>query len=225
MQAFDDQNAELARETKPETAVAGRSFDRIHDRLQRTGGDLPLAQAFALVTVAHRLMRVGDQAKNICEETLFELTGETKPPKRYEILFVDARDTLIAPLAVALARKAFPASGRYSSAGYRAGENLAPELVALAEELSLDLAGIDPTPLSTDPKQLEQYHVIVALAPDVRRQLGQVPYATVLLEWQLPGLADVASGGAVAGRLREVSQYLSNEISDLMVTMRGEDAG
>ena len=66
--------------------------------------------------------------------------------------------------------------------------------------------------------------MIVGLAPDARRHLGAVPYATVFLEWQLPSLAEVVNGGDVTGRLRELTQQLSGEIADLMVIMRGEGA-
>jgi hypothetical protein len=50
-----------------------------------------------------------------------------------------------------------------------------------------------------------------------------VPYATVLLHWELPRLADAAGADLGAG-LRRVADHLSSEIRDLMVTMRGEEA-
>ena len=222
--AFSEQNAELARETRPQASAAERTFGQLYRTLTEEGAQLPLADAFALLTVCHRLERVSDQAKNIGEDTVFELTGETKPAKRYRVLFVDARDTLVAPLAVALARKAFPESGEYSSAGFQAGENLARELVALADELSLDLEGLAPSKLSQAREYLSQFHVIVGLVPDVRLRLQEVPYATAFLQWQLPRLADAGETEPAGGRLRELSQQLSNEIHDLMVTMRGEGA-
>jgi phosphate transport system protein len=225
LSAFSEQNAELARQTRPQATAADRTFGQIYRTLTEQGGELPLADAFALLTVCHRLERVSDQAKNICEETVFELAGETKPPKRYRILFVDARDTLAAPLAVALARKAFPESGDYSSAGFQPGKNLAPELVALADELSLDLDGLEPVSLSQEREYLSQFDVIVGLVPDVRLHLERVPYTTVLVQWQLPRLADAGRAEALSQRLRQLSQHLSNEIHDLMVTMRGEGAG
>jgi hypothetical protein len=193
--------------------------------LTREGAELPLKDAFGLLLVFSRLHRVSDQAKNLCEETLFALTGETKPPKRYQILFVDARDTIIGPLAVALARKAFPESGDYYSAGFQAGDQLAPELEALADDYSLDLSGLTPTPLKSDREALEKYHVVVCLTPDASRHIPHVPYATALLEWELPRLSDPGVGSTLDTRLREITQRLSSDIRDLMVTMRGEEAG
>src|SRR5690606_3605260 len=190
----------------------------------REGDELPLADAFALLMVVSRIERVSDQAKNLCEEPLFALTGETKPPKRYQILFVAARDTLIGPLAVALARKAFPASGEYSRAGEQAGDELAPELENLADKRSLDTSRHAPTQLKTDRETLEQFHVIVCLTPEASRHIPDVPYATVLLEWDLPKLSAPDAGDSLDARLAEIAQRLGTEIQELMVTMRGEEA-
>ncbi len=225
IQAFADEDAELARTTKPMTKAVERLYGEVFRHLTREGAELPLADAFALLMVFSRLERVSDQAKNLCEETLFALTGETKPPKRYRILFVDARDTLIGPLAVALARKAFPESGEFESVGYQAGEQLAPELMELADELSLDVSNLVPTPLETGREILESYHVIVGLTPEASRHISEVPYATVLLEWDLPRLSDGNANTPVVSRLREIQKRLNAEIRDLMVTLRGEEAG
>lgn len=224
VRAFEEQNAELARATKPQTKQVERHYADTFRRLTREGDELPLADAFALLMVFSRIERVSDQAKNLCEETLFALTGETKPPKRYQILFVDARDTLIGPLAVALARKAFPASGDYASAGFQAGDALAPELEGFADKLSLDITGLGPTQLKADREALEQYHVIVCLTPEACRHIPDVPYATVLLEWDLPKLSSPDAGGTLDTRLADIAKRLGAEIRELMVTMRGEEA-
>ena len=221
--AFATEDAELARQTRPHAKSSEAAFERLYRDLTRQAMPLPLPDAFSLLTVAHRLNRVSDQAKNVCEETLFELTGQTKPPRKYRILFVEARDTLIAPLAVALARKAFPESGPYESAGYQPGERLAPELTVLANELSLDLQGIAPSALPLDRDGLAKYDVIVSLGASARRRLDDVPYATAVLEWDMPKLADVA-GDAMPSRLRELSHVLSNQIHDLMTTLYGGGA-
>jgi len=224
LRAFTEGNAELARETKPQTANTNRTYDRVYRDLLEQGDDLPLPDAFALLTVAYRLQRVNGQAKNICEETLFELTGETKPAKRYRVLFVDGRGTLVAPLAVALARKSFPESGHYQSAGYQAGEKLAPELEQLADSIALDLDDVAPSQLPTDHDELDRYHVIVGLNPKVREHIVVLPYTTVYLEWKLPLLGNGVDEGTVTEQLRDLSVQLNAEIHDLMVTMRGEDA-
>jgi hypothetical protein len=75
--------------------------------------------------------------------------------------------------------------------------------------------------LPADPELLGQYHVIVSLNGDPGQHLPEVPFHTVLLQWKI---ADAAESGDVPERLREISQQLSAEIRELMVTMRGEEA-
>jgi phosphate transport system protein len=221
--AFAQRDADLARKTKPHAKTLERSYAHVFRELVRHGSQLPLADAFAVLTVFHRLERVSDQAKNICEETLFELTGETKPPKQYQVLFVGAGNTLVAPLAVALARKAFPESGVYASAGYAAGEALSPALEQLAGELGLDLTGMTPAPLDSGREALEQYHVIVCISSEARAKIKEVPFATAILVWELPRLSQLPTQ-AVKPQLHEFSQFLAAQIRELMVTLRGEGA-
>jgi phosphate uptake regulator/protein-tyrosine-phosphatase len=191
LSAFEKGDAELARETKPVARAMQHSFELVF------------------------------QAKNICEETLFELLGETKPPKRYRILFVDGRHSLIAPLAEMLARKAFPNSGQYESAGYQPADALADDLLSLAMDMGLDVGGIAPTDLKA--KNLSKFHVVVWLNGNPGKHIDKMPYQTVLVAWDLPKLAD-AKDGDVRTQVREIANALSAEIRDLMVTMRGEDA-
>ncbi len=224
VKAFGDEDAELARQAKPLTKEVERRYARMFRLLTREAVDLPIADAFGLLMIFSRLERVSDQSKNLCEETLFALTGETKPPKRYQILFVDATDTLIAPLAVALARRAFPESGDYESAGFQPGSHHAPELESLAAEFGLDLSETEPSPFKTSREALERYHVVVCLTQEAARQIPEVPYTTVLLEWELPRLSDPNVGSTVEARLREIKHRLSAEIRNLMVTLRGEEA-
>jgi hypothetical protein len=186
-------------------------------RVLAEGVDRPLAGTFALLTVFSKLVRVSDQAKNVCEETLFELTGETKPPKRYQILFVDDDCATVAPLAVALARKAFPESGQYACAARAPAAALAPALEALAEKLGLDLGGVEPAKLPTEREALENFHVVVCLTADAVANVPHVPYATTLLGW-------TPSPQGAPLDLDAVARALTGEIRELMVTLRGAEA-
>jgi protein-tyrosine-phosphatase len=223
IKAFEDGDAALARKIKPEAKQLARGYGAVYRDLIAMSGSLTAADSFAMLTVFHRVDRVSDQAKNLCEETIFELTGETKRPKRYRILFVGSGDTLVAPLAVALARKAFPQSGDYDSAGYEAGAGLSPALLRAAEQYSLDVTGLAPTPLEKGREALERYHVVVCLSEEARRKLDKIPYSTVVLVWDLPSLS-VAPSAEVDAGIRVLSAQLSSEIHDLMEILRGDDA-
>jgi phosphate transport system protein len=221
--AFSQKDEELARSTRPKTRELEGVYAKAFDDLLGLGTSVPTADLFALVAVFHRLGRVSDQAQNLCEAALFELTGESKPPRHYDVLFVDARGTLVAPLAVALARRAFPKSGTYSAAGFQAGDTLAPELQTLADSLSLDVGGVVPRALDASVEALQAHDIIVCLTPEARRHIPRVPFNTVLLVWDVPLL----SGGPdqeLPLRLQHVVRFLSSEIDQLLVTLRGEDA-
>ncbi len=69
-----------------------RSFTKRHERtldeLLVITEATPVGPTFVLRDVLFNLIRVGAQARNIGEETLFTATGEAKEPKVYEVLFV-----------------------------------------------------------------------------------------------------------------------------------------
>lgn len=219
LEAFGNKDAELARETKPTAKSLERDNGKIFNALT-SDSTRSTADSAGLVVVFDRLERVSGQAKNICEETLFEVLGETKPPKRYRILFVDARHSLVAPLAELLARKAFPESGQFESAGFQPADALSDELVSIAPELGIDVADLSPRKL--DPERLSKYHAVVWLVGDPARHVERMPFHTVLLRWELPKVGDADSD--VRQGVREIANALSAEIRELMVTMSGEDA-
>jgi len=219
MLAFAKQDAELARKAKPLSRnVDARYGQTLHAALDK-GIGRSLSDTFRLLTVFSKLERVSDQAKNVCEETLFEVTGETKPPKRYVVLFVDDDSTCLAPLAAVLAGKAFPESGAYSCAGHTPGEALAPQLEVLASQLGLDLGGVRPTKLDASREALKDYHVVVCLTPGAEARIPVVPYATALLTWNPSPKGESEGVG-----LEAIAKVLTSEIRELMTTMRGTEA-
>ena len=175
----------------------------------------PLKELFALLIVLHRLERVADQAKNICEETIFAATGETKPPKSYRILFVDRRNDRASQLAEALARKYYPKSGTYMSAGWEPADRLAPELPEFAERSGLDFAGTRPKSVAQLPAELVELDLIVSLDGDPRPGLGEIPFRTVVLEWDLDGSE---------APLDELARRIAAELRNLIELLRGEHA-
>jgi phosphate transport system protein len=214
LRAFHDGNAEMARGTKS-VANATSPFPRAFADLIRVGEGAarPLRDLFALLVVFNALDRVADQAKNICEETIFAVTGETKEPKVYQVLFIDERNDCLSQMAEAIARKTFPQSGRYASAGWQPADKLEPTCRKFMDQHGLDLRESQPTLLDTSHAALSEYNVIVSLAPGAREHIAELPFQTVLLEWELP-----------AGSHAESYKDISNRMRELMVTLRGESA-
>lgn len=221
LRAYVEGDEELARETKPLAGSVHRAYDRMFRALLQEQGQRSLKDLFAMLAVFNRIERVSDQAKNVCEETLFAVAGETKPPKVYRILFVDDDNALVGPLTTAMARKSFPSSGSFRSAGLTPAQAPSPKLTDLAEKLGLDFDDATPSPLPSRT-ELAKYHVVVALCPGVRDRLEEVPFHTVLLKW------DDAVGSVPADAdpetLVELSRRVAPRIRELMVTLRGEDA-
>ena len=225
LKAFLESNAELARGTKGLADQADATFAKVwRDLLEAgTNGTHPLRDLFAFLGVFERLSRVSDQAKNICEETIFSATGETKKPKVYDVLFVDEKDDCATQMAVAYARKAFPGSGRYSSAGFAPAAALDPRCAAFLDANGYGVEDLEPALWEETGEELAAHHVIVSFAGDIAERV-EIPFHTIFLEWEVsspPEDADDARAAELlAGKHREIGQ----RVRELMETLRGEGA-
>jgi protein-tyrosine-phosphatase len=223
MKAFNERNAELARGAMGMADQSKATFRAIYSDLLRVGreGTRPVDDMFALLIVLNRLERVGNQAKNFCEETVFAVTGETKQPKVYRIMFADERNDVYSVIAEAIARKAYPNSGRYASYGWNPAEALDERLVTFLDRHGHDVRAAHPDPMPEDRDTINDFHVIVDLDGGLAEHLGRVPFHTVLVRWDL---ADTGEGVPDDERLEAIYKHLAHEVRGLMETLRGESA-
>ncbi len=212
LRAWNEGDAEQARATMKLAAKVDNTFASTFEDLLQGKDKRPLADLFALLGICTRLERISDQAKNICEETVFTVTGETKAPKLYRVLFVDSGDDRLGRLAAAFGRKAFPGGGHFESLGTQPAAAVAADAAQFAEARGLDLDGAEPRWLATHLGELDSFHVIITLDAGAREALGVIPFHTVLQEWTLPEDLEAGWREATAG------------IRKLMETLRGEDA-
>ncbi len=222
--AFEQENADLAKGTKLMADQIEHTFSHIFPDLLALGesGGCNLREIFALFVALSHLERISDQAKNICEDAVFLVTGEEKPFKTYQVLFVDETNDAAGPMAEAIARKAFPGSGIYASSGTRPAENMHPGMVAFMNQHGFDFTDMRPQALNLLPDELENLHVVVSVKGPVSDYIPQIPFHTVDLEWDLPapppeGPGDDKSWAAI------YEQLLLN-IRHLMETLRGKEA-
>src|SRR6185503_7315016 len=98
VQAFVEQNAELARKTM----IVEDEVDVLRNKINATllgahrENKIPTEALTPLMTIARRIERVSDQAKNICEEVLYICTGESYKHQGTEVirvLFVDLHNS------------------------------------------------------------------------------------------------------------------------------------
>jgi protein-tyrosine-phosphatase len=223
IRAFLEENAELARQTKPIAKEIDAVYDRMFHNIVATDDGRPRAEFVRVLTILDQIERVSDQAKNICEEAVFVATGETKQPKVYKILFVDRTNGLVSQLAKALAIKAFPESGVFHAAGWDIGPSINPALARIADKLGLDVEDAAVRSFSELTQSPAKYHVIVTLVSTEDTKLPQIPFHSILQNWNL-GPRPEGDQAEIDARVDELSQNLRAHIRDLMVTLRGEDA-
>ena len=226
MRSFNEKDAELARETRAIAAQAKSHSDIVFEELVRESetSHEEIRYLFDALILIGRLKRVCDRCKNICEETLFTVTGETKPPKVYKVLFLDEDNTCQSQIAEAFARMSFPNSGEYDSAGRRNGVDLEPDLLGFLETHGLAPGAIATKALEPEASKVARYDVVVSLQGKVSTYLPQQPFRTVFLDWDVGTPPEGLGTAEAKERYVEMDREISVRVRDLMETLRGEGA-
>lgn len=221
--AFTNQNPDQARATMTMAEQVGRSFDNALSDLMRRESELQIKAMFANFVIFNMLERVSDQSKNICEETVFAATGKQKAPKVYRVLFLDDDNSCLGPMALAMARKAFPSGGDFASGGRSPADTLHPLLAPFMEERGHDLKGIAPAALDYSDQEVGGFHVIVSLQNPIGNYLESVPFHTVALEWDLAPSPEVEASEDALRQFESIYRDVAVQLRDLMHLLRGEE--
>ena len=226
MRSFNEQNPELARGTKGMASQVESTYQKVYKDLLEEGdrGTRSIRDLFATLVIFNRIGRVADQAKNICEDTLFAVAGEAKGEKVYRVLFFDQRNDALSQLAELYARKAFPDSGVYTSAGWAPADHLLPAALVFMDAKGLDGDQLEPRALDYTAEELADFHIIVALGRGAGSRIEETPFHTVLLEWDIDPLPADLDAERAAALLEESFRTLKHSIRELMETLRGEEA-
>ncbi len=220
IKAFNDQNAELARSTKHLSDNIEYNMDAVYAEIMENTQLQDVKDSLALFVVFTQLKRVVDQAKNICEDTIFSVTGKQKKPKVYNVLFIDEDNSLMSQLAEAIARKNHPACGNFTSAGRTPATEINPALAEFLAERVGGLEGARPKALSELTQlELTGQHVVVSLQGDVSSYIEDIPFHTSALEWDL-GPSPESMG---TQDMEALYRNLALQIKDLMDLMCGEE--
>ena len=228
IKAFLEQNAELARVSMADEDKADALRNKIDAELLRLNqsGVIPITALTPLQTIARRFERVADQAKNICEETLYMCTGEYMKHKGAEmlrILFVDENNSCRSQMAEGIANSLDRPGLLFSSAGLEA-RAIDWRTVEFMQEKGLDISRQTPKPVS-HILNLDHYNVIIALAKSAQKVFPPPPTKTVGLDWNVedpstrPGsLADVREA------YEQTFQYINTHVRELVHALVGQDA-
>ena len=220
--AFNELNAELAHSTKMMSGAMEYNLDIVYQEIADTSQTRNYKDTLALFAVFSQLKRVADQAKNLCEETVFAATGEQKEPKVFDILFIDEDNSFFSPLAEAIARKQYPNTGRYRSAGRTAAESLNPGLLEFASSRGISMEDKHPVALNDlTPHEISDQHVIVCLQGDVSAYLTDIPFHTSVLHWEVGDMT--VPGEDDSDDMAGVYRTLAPQVKDLMDLLSGEE--
>jgi phosphate transport system protein len=220
VKAFIEQDAKLARESMEEEDKADMLRGKLDAGLLHLlqSGEIPVNALTPLQTIARRYERVADQAKNICEETLYMCTGEYMKHKGAEvlrILFVDENNSCRSQMAEGIATALNVEGLRFSSAGLEA-RALDWRTVEFMKEKGIDVSRQTSKSVTQIPN-LDHYHVIIALAQNAKKVFPPPPTKTVGLDWTVedpsvrPGsLADVREA------YEQTFQYINTHVKELV---------
>lgn len=215
VKAFVDQDAELARKTiELEDGVDLRKSALIKTLVHLfREGKMPFEALDPLTMIVRRYERVADQARNISTEVLYLCTGEYakhQGSEVFRVLFVDEHDNCLTKIAEAVANALGQSKFLFTSAGLEP-RPVNSETLRFLEEKGLDPSYLVPRSLLQVPN-LEHYHLIVALSPEVKKRFPRRPRKGVYLDWTVddPSLANDTPAEMRAAYERATKQITEN---------------
>lgn len=216
LQSFDEQNQSLAESTIAFARQIDREFVSAYSALATADDDLGNEELLRRLVIIRQLERVSDQAKNLCEEIVFFLTGETKKRRPVRILFVADTDDTFTQIAVAIGRKLFSDRAEFDSIGKKPVSEISSEVLSFLSEHGFETDDLAPLAEDNIDQVLPKYDVAIVLDEAVDALISKVPYGKVALDWWIP------ASSSDANRTADGYRYLRGEIESLVVTLRGE---
>ncbi len=210
IQAFINQDKELASTTMLEQREVSRVRDKINDDLflLASSNKIPITALTPLQTIARRLERVADQSKNICEETLYMCTGENikhLKAKTFRVLFVDDDNSNTSQIAETIGSSLNLENFVFSSAGISA-ENISDSTIKLLKDKGYDTRNNISKSIENIP-DLNSYQVIIALNEASEKVSPSPPTKTISIYWQID---------QIENDLDATYDFLEKNINDLV---------
>lgn len=216
-EAFRDGNADAARALMQVAKRVRGKMDAIYNVLFSSDNELSAGTALTIFVVFSTLKRVADQAKNICDQTVYAVRGVAKIPKTYHFLFLDQPGSVAGQLAVAIGRKLYPNSASFDAAVPGQSQEISQELKSFLAETGLPEEELVAESLQRLEHDLSDFDVIISLAGKTRDTIERIPFHTSVLDWSVPE-ADAPDG------YQELYRALHEEITALMDLVAGEEA-
>ena len=185
--AYDTKDLGLAQSTMKDAKVVDGDYRSAYSDLTAMDQDqVSSKDLLSRLIIISQIERVSDQAKNLCEEVQFALTGQTKIRRPYRLLFVDETDSTATQIAVALCRKYHSDRITANSAGLRPAAGLPNSVIEMCEERGLDVSGLDPSGIDAWTNEEWRTHdIVITLNQDIADFTERVPYSTSVVKWEL----------------------------------------
>jgi len=218
VRAFATENEALARKTiEVEDEVDGLKSVSNAEILRAQQDKLfPIQALNPLLTIVRRFERVSDQARNICEEAIYFITGEYQKHLGNDVwrmVFVDQDNACLSQMAEAIANSLGHSKFVFASAGTQPAP-VDPETLAFLRTKDIDISKAVSRPLSKVPN-LDVTQILVALTRDARKMFPN-PTRAVCLDWIIPDPSKVQ--GTVEERRKayeEAFNFLYQHITDI----------
>ena len=166
---------------------------------------------FAILTV---LKRIGDQSKNICDQTVFAVRGIAKVAKVYKVLFLDQQGSGVGQLAAAIGRHNFSENVEFTVATPGGSDGVSAALADFLDEAGLEDEDLETEQLEGLEHDIDHFTVVVSVNGDYSDYIEKMPFHTSALNWPIETDSDLTT------RYRD----LRNRITDLVELVVGTES-
>jgi phosphate transport system protein len=186
-----------------------------------------LTVPFVMLGVLNRVERVADRACNIAEEAIYSARGEVQRHAMrndIRVLFLDETNEVCGQMAEAIARQLAPVHLVFSSAGVAPGNQLDPTTVKFMAGKRIDINRQRPKSLA-DVGKIADFNVVVTLSQHASQACPPVPYAALVLDWDITDPSKVGGSPAeVNAAFEAVYRELHTKIDELVDSLLGAHA-
>lgn len=214
-EAFRDGNAEAAMVMMKMSRQVQGKMDRIYDDLAAADDELDGKTMLVIFVVFSLFKRVADQAKNICDQTVYAVRGVAKVPKIHRVLFLDQPDSGAGQLAVAIGRKNYSEVAEFASATPGRSDLVSAELGAFLADRGLSDEDLATEQLEAMKHDIADFNLLVCLNGHYRDYVQEAPFHTSAMNWEVEGMAP-------AGDRTAQYRSLGSQLDELMELVAGE---
>jgi phosphate transport system protein len=211
--AFKEGNVERAIALMQAAKRMDGRMDGFYDELFAQDDRMDATTMMVIFVVFNMFKRVADQAKNVCDQTVFAVRGIAKLPKVYRILFLDQPGSSLGQLATAIGRKNFPDTAEFFCATPGGTQPLGGSLQNFLVETGLPDENLESERLEALEHDFSDYIVLISLEGPVSDYVEKMPFHSSALNWSLPRSEDLA------GHYRQ----LRSQIIELVNLLAGSD--